>query len=200
MPLTRRRLSSAESRSAALQAARDLLLQEGPQSVTLKAVADRIDRTHANVLHHFGSALGLQEALAEHLAKSVSESVRDAVNARRAGIGSPREVVEIAFDAFDREGGGALVSWILLTGNEESIEPIIDTIRDLVDEIHPSEGEAEGSRIMREATLSLILMALGNALMGRSFAKSLRVSQDVAFSRAEEMLTASCIKAGELPG
>jgi AcrR family transcriptional regulator len=44
-----------------LQAARALLIEAGPQAVTLKAVASRIGRTHANLLHHFGSAAGLQK-------------------------------------------------------------------------------------------------------------------------------------------
>jgi AcrR family transcriptional regulator len=60
--IRRTRLSPEESRSAALAAARKLLLAEGPQAVTLKAVSAEIGRTHANLLHHFGSAAGLQGA------------------------------------------------------------------------------------------------------------------------------------------
>ena len=41
--------------------ARILLIEAGPQAVTLKAVAARIGRTHANLLHHFGSAAELQD-------------------------------------------------------------------------------------------------------------------------------------------
>src|SRR5688572_29028037 len=96
----RKRLPPDESRRAALEA--------GPQAVTLKAVAARIGRTHANLLHHFGSAAELQKALAAHLAATVCETIGQAVLATRAGIGSPREVVDLTFDAFDREGGGAL--------------------------------------------------------------------------------------------
>ncbi|HEX7657517.1 MAG TPA: TetR family transcriptional regulator, partial [Sphingomonas sp.] len=55
---SRRRMSPEESRDAALEAARALLTESGPQAVTLKAVAGRIGRTHANLLHHFGSAEG----------------------------------------------------------------------------------------------------------------------------------------------
>ena len=58
----RRRLPQEESRRTALQAARTLLLESGPQSVTLKAVAGRIGRTHANLLHHFGSAAAVARA------------------------------------------------------------------------------------------------------------------------------------------
>ena len=54
MSIARRRLSPEESRDNALEAARALLIEAGPQAVTLKAVAARIGRTHANVLHHFG--------------------------------------------------------------------------------------------------------------------------------------------------
>ena len=101
---TRKRLSPEESRLAALEAARGLLIETGPQSVTLKAVGARIGRTHANLLHHFGSAAGLQKELAGHLAKAVCDTIIDAVRASRAGLGSPREVVDLAFDAFDKEG------------------------------------------------------------------------------------------------
>ena len=57
MSITRKRLDPEESRFAALEAARGILLDRGPQAVTLKAVAAAMGRTHANLLHHFGSAM-----------------------------------------------------------------------------------------------------------------------------------------------
>ena len=83
----RKRLSPDESRAAALEAARDLLLEAGPQAVTLKAVAGRIGRTHANLLHHFGSAAELQSALAGHISKQVTAQIADAVERAGAGRG-----------------------------------------------------------------------------------------------------------------
>ena len=68
----RARRSPDESRAAAIAAARGLLLEAGPQAVTLKAVADKIGRTHANLLHHFGSAAGLQAELARSIAEEVA--------------------------------------------------------------------------------------------------------------------------------
>ncbi|QUL39202.1 TetR/AcrR family transcriptional regulator [Erythrobacter sp. JK5] len=188
----RKRLTPEESRLAALEAARALLIETGPQSVTLKAVASRIGRTHANLLHHFGSASGLQKALAEHLARTVSETIIEAVHASRAGLGSPREVVDLAFDAFDREGAGALTSWMLLTGNEDALDPIIATIHELVDKIAPEEADhcAEDMRVHRD-TLNLVLMALGDALIGAALANSLGLPRDAARARAEQMLEAS---------
>ncbi len=195
---TRKRLPPEESRAAALEAARDLLIETGPQSVTLKAVAARIERTHANLLHHFGSAAGLQKALAAHLAGTVCDAIGDAVRATRTGAGSPRQVVDLTFDAFDTEGGGALASWMLLSGNEDALDPIVETIHQLVDELHPQELEHGAERTMHETTLSLVLLALGDALMGQQLADSLNVERSTARDRATAMMTASLLKAGDI--
>ena len=197
---TGKRLPPAQSRATALQAARTLLIETGPQSVTLKAVAQRIGRTHANLLHHFGSAAGLQRALAGYLADMVCESIGEAVRATRASIGHPREVVDLAFDAFDREGGGALASWMLLSGNEDALDPILETIHALVDELHPAEREHGAERPMHEVTYSLVLLALGNALMGDLLANSLGVDRSGARDRAEAMLTTSMLEAADIAG
>ena len=192
---SRKRLSPEESRTAALEAARALLIETGPQSVTLKAVAGRIGRTHANLLHHFGSASGLQRALAEHLAQAVCETIKHAVRASRAGLGSPREVVDLTFDAFDKEGAGALASWMLLTGNEDALDPIVETIHQLVDELAPEDAHSHaGIMAMHEDTLTLVLLALGDALMGGPLANSLSLPREAARDRAEELLTQSLVR------
>jgi AcrR family transcriptional regulator len=190
----RKRLTPDQSRQAALEAARLLLLEAGPQAVTLKAVSARIGRTHANLLHHFGSAAGLQKALARHMAAAICATIVEAALAHRAGIGSPRQVVDLTFDAFGREGAGALASWMLLSGNEDALDPIIEAIHDVVDRLDESDTGA-----LREVTLSLVLLALGDALMGRPLAQSLGLDRDVARGRAEAMLIEAAAQAG-LPG
>ncbi|QZH75318.1 MAG: TetR family transcriptional regulator [Erythrobacter sp.] len=192
----RKRLSPEESRSAALGAARALLIEAGPQAVTLKAVAARIGRTHANLLHHFGSASGLQKELAGHLARTVCDSIGDAVRATRAGIGSPREVVDLTFDAFGREGGGPLASWMLASGNEDALDPIVETIHALVHDLQPEETHAGADMRMHETTFTLVLLALGDALLGEQLAESLSVKRSVARDRAEAMLVAAFVEAG----
>ncbi len=188
----RKRLTPQESRQSALQAARALLIESGPQSVTLKAVAGRIGRTHANLLHHFGSASGLQKELARHLSETVCETIKHAVEASRAGLGSPREVVDLAFDAFDKEGAGALASWMILTGNEDALSPIVETIHQLVDEIAPDEAANHGGAMrLHEETLALVLMAMGDALIGSALARSLGLPETAARDRAERMLEGS---------
>ncbi len=195
---TRKRLSPEESRTAALSAARSLLIEAGPQAVTLKAVAGRIGKTHANLLHHFGSASGLQKALAQHLAETVCASIADAVRASRAGIGSPREVVDLTFDAFDREGAGALASWMLLSGNEDALDPIVETIHRLVDELQPDEASHEGQDAIHRVTLSLVLMAMGDALLGAQLANSLGLPRGSARDTAERLLSQSLLVKGQV--
>ncbi|MBU6269518.1 MAG: TetR family transcriptional regulator [Sphingomonadales bacterium] len=179
----RRRLTQEESRSVALEAARALLLESGPQAVTLKAVSARMGRTHANLLHHFGSAAGLQKALAGQLAVGICATIEQAVLAFRAGTGTPRKVVDLVFDAFGREGAGALASWMLLTGNEDALDPIVTAIHDVVDHLHDGEG---GS--VSRTVLKLCLLALGDAQLGGPLASALDLPLSAAREMAEKML------------
>lgn len=190
----RKRLTQEESRTLALDAARALLIEAGPAAVTLKAVAARIGRTHANLLHHFGSAAGLQKALAEHLAGTICATIAETVLAARAGLAAPRAVVDLTFDAFDREGGGALASWMLLSGNEDALDPIVAAIRELVEEVHDPGAES-----MREVTLTLVLLALGDALMGSALSQSLGLPRSAARDQAERLLGEAAERAGIVP-
>jgi AcrR family transcriptional regulator len=179
----RKRLTQEESRLAALEAARALLIELGPQAVTLKAVATRIGRTHANLLHHFGSAAGLQKALAEFHAEQVCDVIAETVKATRAGEGSPRQVVDLAFDAFDREGGAALAGWMLLHGNEDALDPLVEVIHDLVDDL-----DENGAGKMRAAAHALCMMALGDAMLGAPLTQSLELPRMSARDTATQML------------
>ncbi len=188
MSIARRRLSPEASRDAALDAARDLLIEAGPQAVTLKAVATRIGRTHANLLHHFGSASGLQKALAERMAQTITATIGAAVLRARTGDHDPREVVNLTFDAFDREGAGALASWMILSGNEDALDPILDAIHALVDRLGSEHALREVA--LAEETLQLVLMALGDALLGGPMAKALGMPRGKARELAANALIA----------
>lgn len=188
-PLPRRRLSPEESRDAALDAARALLVESGPQAVTLKAVAARIDRTHANVLHHFGSAYGLQQALIARMAGFITSTIREAVLRQRAAPDpNPGEVVDLAFDAFDQGGAGALASWMILSGNEDALDPILTAIHDLVDELAADHRDEQP---LPDETLTLVLMALGDALFGAPLTRALGLPRERARVLARQMLLAA---------
>jgi AcrR family transcriptional regulator len=183
-----RRLTPEASRLAALEAARELLIETGPQAVTLKAVAGRIGRTHANLLHHFGSASGLQRDLAEYLTNGVCVTIGKAVYQMRDGDMSPRQLADLIFDSFDREGAGALASWMLLSGNEDALNPVVEAIHRLVDEI-AADDPADAS--LHELTLEMVLIALGDALMGGPLSASLGLPRETGREIAGRKLAQS---------
>lgn len=184
MSIRRTRLSPEESRSVALAAARKLLLEHGPQAVTLKAVAAEIGRTHANLLHHFGSAAGLQGQLARSIADSVNGSIAEAVERARTGETDARTIVDRCFDAFGREGAGALAAWMIISGNRDALNPILDSIRGLVAKL----SVGHDSRYVAESTLSLVLNALGDSLLGPTIAEALGLPRDSARELAAHRL------------
>ncbi len=175
MSITRRRLSPGESRAAALDAARALLVEHGPQALTLKAVAGRIGRTHANLLHHFGSAAGLQQALAARMADDIVAQIAEVVTDRGGGAADPRPAVDLAFDAFGREGGAALAGWAMLNGQREVLTPVLSAIHRLVDRIGPADGKPVAA-----LTLMVVLTAIGDGLLGEAMAGELGLPRDTA--------------------
>ena len=184
MSTVRKRLSPVESRSAALDAACRLLVEQGPQAVTLKAVAAEVGRTHANLLHHFGSAAGLQRELARSLAQRVTGKIGEAVERARVGEADPRDIADMTFDAFGKGGAGALAAWMILSGNRDALGPILQAIRELVAEL--SVGHEDHH--VPETTLWLVLLALGDSLLGPAIAEALGLPADTAREQAARRL------------
>ena len=184
MSISRKRLDAEESRSAALDAARRLLVARGPQAVTLKAVAAEVGRTHANLLHHFGSAAGLQMELARSLADRVTGKIAEAVERARLHETDPREIVDKTFDVFGRGGAGALAAWMILSGNRDALAPILEALRDLVAKL--SVGHEEHR--VAETTQWLVLMALGDALLGEPISNALGLERNTARDIAAKRL------------
>jgi AcrR family transcriptional regulator len=186
MSIVRERLNQRDSRLAAIDAARELLIDEGPQAVTLKAVAAKVGKTHQNLLHHFGSAAGLQAELARSIARQVTASIAEAVELARRGEADPREIVDRTFDAFGKQGAGALAAWMILSGNRDALDPILQSIRALVDQL----SEAHEDHQVPESTLSLVLAALGDSLLGAPIAQALGLSREASREIAADGLRA----------
>jgi AcrR family transcriptional regulator len=188
----RERLSPEESRAAALEAARRLLIEHGPQAVTLKAVAAEIGKTHANLLHHFGSAAGLQSALAAMITGKVVAGIEEAVQRARAHEADPIEIVDRVFDAFGREGAGALAAWMILSGNHDALDPVLDAIHELVDHLRAGHED----RPVQDTTLWIVLLSMGDSLLGSEMAASLGLPRERAREIARHLLLATT-KLGE---
>ncbi len=164
----RTRRQAADVRSEAMVEARRLLLEDGPNAVTLKAVGAALGMTHANLIHHFGSAAGMQAALVEDMLERVRERVRAVVTDMRAGAIAPRALVDVVFDNFEQEGTGKLVGWLILSGEAARLGPMLQGIHDLVDAIEADVPEPlpNTREHITTATLLLVLTAIGDSLAG----------------------------------
>jgi hypothetical protein len=121
------------------------------------------------------------------MAERITRRIGEAVMKVRAGQGSRRDVVDLTFDAFER-GGGALASWAILSGNDDALDPILQAIHRLMDEL--SDGTAHDDD-MRRDTLDLVLSAMGDALLGEAMANALGLPRDTAREMAAERMTAN---------
>lgn len=178
----RRRRSAEEAREEALSAARKLLLEKGPDAVTLKAVAAGIGMTHTNLLHHFGTAEELQSALMSKMVRDLNEALGDAVTHLRSEEGAPRALIDKVFDAFDKGGAGQLAAWIALSGKQTALEPIQKAVTELVNAIEEkfaATGDESHQRVT-SAVLFIALCAFGDAIIGGALVDMLGRERDAA--------------------
>lgn len=161
-----RRRRGAVAREEALEAARDLLLSGGPAAVTLKAVGQRMGVGHANLIHHFGSAAGLQGALMDRMVRDLAEQIE-------AGLGQSRESIEpgrlmtAVFEAFGKGGASQLAAWLALAREQDRAESFAEVVRDLAHRlaaITPDDPGAAGRA--RALVTTAAYMAFADGLIG----------------------------------
>lgn len=157
----------------ALASARRLLLERGPDGVTLKAVAENLGMTHTNLLHHFGSASDLQAALMDAMVRDLNAALLDAAEKLHADETAPARIQTLvgnAFDAFGRGGAGRLGAWLALTGNSAHFDRIEEALSELVTAIEKTFAKKNGDahRAVTSAVLLLILCAFADSLIGEA--------------------------------
>jgi AcrR family transcriptional regulator len=162
----RRKRLGDEAREEGLIAARRLLLDGGPAAVTLANVGREIGMSHANVLHHFGSAAGLQSALMGSMIRDLTAALDDAVAALSSDSAAPRALVNRVFDAFDQGGAGQLAAWIAMSRDFGHLEPIREAVRSLVVAFRDKFVDEDADARVRAAVLLIAVCAFGDAVIG----------------------------------
>ncbi|RIV79190.1 TetR/AcrR family transcriptional regulator [Pelagerythrobacter aerophilus] len=165
-PIRRRKRMGDEVRDEALIAARKLLLAGGPAAVTVANVGREIGMTHANVLHHFGSAASLQSALMGSMIRDLTSALDNVVELLKTDAAAPRTVADKVFDAFDKGGAGPLAAWIILSGDVKQLEPVREAVRALVEAIVGQSTDDAAPERVRAAVLMMAVSAFGDALIG----------------------------------
>lgn len=176
----RRRRSPAEMRAQVVRAARALLRDDGPQAITLKAVAVRAGVTHGNVTYHFGTVDALHAALIATIIEDLGVATTAAVAHLRQGEVSPRDVVDVVFDAFAVGGAGRLVAWLAATGADHRLEPLYAIAAELVGSLADSEPgrPAGGTEAIGQMMTAILVPALGGSLIGTGLERMLGLEPD----------------------
>ena len=195
----RRRRTPDEARLEALVCARARLLSGGPDSVTLKAVADDLGVTHTNLIHHFGSAAGLQSALMGSMVADLSDALDAAIARLRTDEGAPLELINAVFDAFAEGGAGKLAAWIVLKGDLSHLEAVRDAVTGLVHAIQDKLGDPDGHTHDRisSAVLFIALSAFGEALIGPPLKEMLDQDEDASRRVVAGLLPHFLLKTGQ---
>lgn len=172
---TRRiRRTPEEARTLALASARRLLLAEGPNAITLQSVAADLGMSHTNLIHHFGSAGGLQSELMRQMVSELTTTIESAVMRLRAGKGEVKDFVNIVFDAFDQGGAARLAAWMVLSGESMHLAPIEQLVRDHIDSVERTADANKAPTIhesITSATLFVVVAALGDGIIGNQLRK-----------------------------
>ena len=188
-PAPRRRRTAEQSREEALVAAQRLLIDGGPEAVTLQAVAAVLGMTHANLIHRFGSAAGLQSALMAKMVDDLSDTIRQAADRWRTAGGTPSDLVEPVFQAFRDAGGAQLAARIALSGSRENLAPIAMALNELTSDLIDVEPAIEDSRkAIARWTLLIVLMAFGDALIGGPLRAMLGSPEDEAVTLTADLV------------
>ncbi len=184
----RRRNKPEAARAAALEAGRRLLVEGGPRAVTLKAVGAAIGTSHANLIHHFGSAERFQARLADSMLQQLTRTITGLVERHGRGEADLQTIVSTVFDAYGPGGIGALVAWSALNGETRTADGLDQEVEALVAVVEPLIGGADALGRARDMVRLLTSLAFADSLLGGSIAAMLDEAPNAAQARAVRLL------------
>lgn len=161
-------------------------MTDGPSRVTLAAVAEKLDRSHSNIIHHFGSASGLQAALMSAMVEDLARALTKALESLGPGEERARVLVDAVFDVFDAGGAAILAAWIILSNKQPYLDPVRDAVSILAQTVDAQLAADREGRLgkMPSLLLFLALCAFSDALIGSELSRILgrepRSSRDMA--------------------
>lgn len=178
------------AREEALEAASQLLLSGGPAAVTLKAVGERIGVGHANLIHHFGSAAGLQGALMDRMVRNLAERIEAGLGAAPETL-EPNQLLRVVFDAFGRGGGSQLAAWLALAREQERAQSFAEVVRDLADRLAAlTPDDPSAADRARALVITAAYMAFADGLIGETLRPMLGAPEDLGRALALKLTTA----------
>src|SRR6516164_5351283 len=168
-----RRRKPDDVREEALAIGRRLLAHGGPGAITLKAIGAEMGMSHANLIHHFGSAEAFQDQLKSALVQELTENATALVHRYRAGQVRIADIVDTVFAAYSSGGIGTLVAWSAMTKTGREDHGLNQAILELVTVLEGGMDGPLASSRARAAVSLVTFLALGESLIGDSLAKTM---------------------------
>ena len=185
---TDRRRKPEVVRSLALDAGRRLLAEGGPRAITLKAVGAALGMSHANLIHHFGSAGAFHGELAQSMLEQLTRTVSGLVERHGRGQVDLHAIVDTVFDAYGPGGVGTLMAWSALSGEGRAEEGLAREIATLVALVEQLASGPDAAAKARENVRLLTSLAFADSLIGRPLSAMLGEGPGEARARAVRLL------------
>lgn len=160
--------------------------------MTLSGVAEKLNLSHSNIIHHFGSAQKLQAALMNTMVDDLAGALTKAMESLGPGEARARALVDTVFDAFDEGGAAILAAWIVMSNKQLYLEPVrakVGALARSVDERLPPDAKGRDQQIL-SVFLVLALCAFADALVGPQLRKALRTDANAARELAAQVIPA----------
>ena len=177
--MARVRRTPAEARRLILDTAARRLARHGIKGLNIADVARDAGITHATLLHHFGSADGMQRSLMTDMTAALLRDVLAALEDQSAD--DDDAVVQALFGTLAKGGQANLVAWAAITEQDVRVDPEApggptgQLFADLIDVLVAKLG---GQRARAQRVVYLVATtALGAGLIGPTLPGMLGMSE-----------------------
>jgi AcrR family transcriptional regulator len=174
------RRTAADARELILDAAEQQLIEQGPDSLRLVALAEKLGISHPAILHHFGSREGLVRAVVQRTAQRLETQVFATLRGDQGEAGAV-SLFERLFRALTDEGHARLLVWLHLTNN--NIDPVDygARMRNMADALHAIRRTHRADADYEDTLFTVLLAGLalfGNAIAGEPLRTSAGLGGD----------------------
>ncbi len=188
----RTRLTPERARENILSAAEKCLIEHGVDGLRMTTVATEANIVHSSILHHFGSAEGLKQALGKRLSIRLFEEVSQALSDADQSD-TVFSVVDRIFDALGPSGHGNLLAWLVIAGpkSDNHLTRVHQTyghlFTDMVDLVQQNlERIRERPVRQKEAkfiVFHVLVTACGQGILGDTLRPTLGMSHQADYVR-----------------
>jgi len=157
----RKRRTAEEARQEILNVAEDLLQSEGPDAVRVARIAKVMGVSHPAILHHYGSAEGLREALYQQGARRLRDDVLSLITSGPKSLSAEQLDGILARMADPKKG--KLLAWVLAQGRDPFPPEKERGLSIIASRLTNRSGV---STVLKNKLMLVVLAMYGDAMMG----------------------------------